>query len=96
MNLASTAIIEQELIQYGFAGMSMVLIGIIVWLITKLIEVIQKNNSVIAKLIDTIKSQDESHKKTETKIDDLIKVINKHNELFLVRPCMLQHKATEK
>lgn len=42
-------ILNNPIIQYGFAGMCAVLLGIVVWLIQKLLDVIKENNSVIAK-----------------------------------------------
>ena len=46
----------QPVIQYGFAGMSVVLLGIIVWLIGKLLAVLKENNTVISHNTEAIRS----------------------------------------
>lgn len=40
--------------QYAFAGFCAVLLGIIVWLITQLLRVIDRNNQIISKLSETL------------------------------------------
>ena len=61
------SIIDKDYIQYGFAGFAIILLGILVWLIKErnssdkesqkqLITVIEKNNSVLAKLIDVLRA----------------------------------------
>lgn len=65
--MIASSILEQEYIQYGFAGFSFILLGIVIWLIAlmlkngkeqndKLVTVIEKSNSWTAKLIDAIKA----------------------------------------
>jgi hypothetical protein len=46
---APANILTDPIIQYGFAGMCAVLLGIVVWLIQKLLDVIRENNKIIAE-----------------------------------------------
>lgn len=73
-----TEILTNPTVQYGFAGMCAALLGIIVWLIQKLLDVIDKNNNVIAEhtkllssfsktLTDTIDLQVELKDKLNTR-----------------------------
>jgi len=41
--------LSNPVIQYGFAGMCVVLLGIVVWLIQKLLDVIKDNNRIISE-----------------------------------------------
>ena len=43
------------IVQWGFAGLSVVLIGIIVWLINKLMQLLEKTNGIIAQNTDAIR-----------------------------------------
>jgi hypothetical protein len=45
----SSLTIMTPLLQYGFAGMCIILIGIIIWLISKLLGVLEKTNNIIAE-----------------------------------------------
>lgn len=53
MEAAAPALMT-PLIQYGFAGFSVILLGIIVWLIGRLLQTLQRNIEVIAHNTDTI------------------------------------------
>ena len=41
-------------IQYGFAGFSVILLGILIWLIRELLFILRTNNKVIAKNTEAI------------------------------------------
>ena len=47
--------ILNPIIQYGFAGMCAVLLAILVWLINKLLGILDKNNQIIAANTEAIK-----------------------------------------
>jgi hypothetical protein len=61
----------QPIIQYGFAGMCVVLLGILVWLISKLLAILEKTNQVIAANTDAIKVVDTHASETMTLLKDL-------------------------
>ena len=42
-------------LQYGFLGFSVVLLGVVIWLIRKLLEVLEANNKIIAANTEAIK-----------------------------------------
>ena len=63
--------IMQPIIQYGFAGMCVVLLGILVWLISKLLAILEKTNAVIAANTDAIKTVDSHTSESITLLKDL-------------------------
>ena len=54
------SIIDNGLIQLGFAGFSVILMVFIVWLVKQLLEVLKNNSRVMAKLRETINDVKES------------------------------------
>jgi len=68
-------------IQYGFAGFCFVLLGIIVWLIRNLLQVLKANNDVISENTGAIREL----AKTVTEMALLQR--NIHDRL-LARPCI--------
>ena len=63
--------IMQPIIQYGFAGMCAVLLVILVWLISKLLAILEKNNTVIAANTEAIKIVDIHASETITLLKDV-------------------------
>ncbi|OHB56126.1 MAG: hypothetical protein A2Y07_01245 [Planctomycetes bacterium GWF2_50_10] len=63
--------IMQPIIQYGFAGMCGILLGILVWLISKLLAILEKTNSVIAANTEAIKIVEGHTSETITLLKDL-------------------------
>lgn len=61
----------QPIIQYGFAGMCVVLLGILVWLISKLLAILEKTNQVIAANTEAIKVVDSHASETFAMLKDL-------------------------
>ena len=70
-------------IQFGFAGFSIVLVGIIVWLIKRLLAILQQTNDIIAANTNAIC---EVGKMTKVQ-SELVRTV--HDQL-LSRPCLLQ------
>lgn len=68
-------------IQYGFAGFCVVLIGIIVWLIGRLLQVLNDNNNIISANTMAIR---EVAKNSADARDVAIEA----KELLLQRPCV--------
>jgi len=81
-------LITEAYIQYGFAGLSFILIGIIVWMITQLISVINNNNKVLAKLHDTANSSIEADEKLREAIKETKDEIRGFKDELLKRPCI--------
>jgi len=81
------SILNNELIQFGFAGFGLLQLGVIVWLIKQLISVLTKNNSIIAKHTDVM-----------GKLDEHIQVGNQEtrglSDLLKTRPC-IRHRSND-
>jgi len=67
--------------QYGFAGLCFVLIGVICWLAKQILAVLKETNEVIAKNSATIDKLHTSTSRVET-------AINKLRDELLKRPCL--------
>jgi hypothetical protein len=63
--------ILNPIIQYGFAGMCAVLLGILVWLISKLLAILDKTNEVIAANTEAIKIVDSHASETMSLLKDV-------------------------
>ncbi|HBG77487.1 MAG TPA: hypothetical protein DDW84_01375 [Phycisphaerales bacterium] len=77
--------IMTPLIQLGFAGLCIILLGILVWVIRELIKVLKETNAVIAGNTQAIQSVDKNAK------DALDVSIELKNDL-LQRPCIAKFK----
>lgn len=75
----------EPMMQYGFAGMSAVLISIIVWLIGKLLKLLQQTNAIIAANTEAIRGVDERTR-------DELKLMRDLREKILARPCIAKEE----
>lgn len=73
------------IIQYGFAGFSLILLGVLIWLVRELLAVMKENNRVIAANTLAIAAVD---KHSSDALDVVIEVKDK----LLERPCMAKFK----
>jgi len=85
MNEQITTNLMTPIMQYGFAGFSVILLGILIWLVRELLKVLKENNKVIATNTAAIVQVDEHAKNT------LAVSIECKNEL-LKRPCIAKFK----
>lgn len=69
-------------LQYGFAGFSLILVGVIVWLIRQLLRVLSQNNRVISNNTAAIVAVT---KDTEATKDE----VRRLRELLMTRTCVL-------
>lgn len=76
-----TSVIMSPLIQYGFAGFSLILLAVLIWLIRELLSVLKENNRVIAENTQAIKAVGKSS------LDTFGMMIEIKDEL-LKRPCI--------
>jgi len=76
-----TSVIMSPLIQYGFAGFSLILLAVLIWLIRELLSVLKENNRVIAENSQAIKSVDKSTK-------DTFGIMIEIKDQLLTRPCI--------
>jgi hypothetical protein len=63
--------IFSPVIQYGFAGMCAILLAILVWLINKLLTILDKTNDVIAANTEAIKIVDAHMNETMSLLKDI-------------------------
>lgn len=73
--------VAAPIIQYGFAGFCIVLIFIIVWLINRLLTVLEKTNEVISRNTETIA-------RVLTSSADMMKILRSTHDRLLSRPCL--------
>lgn len=73
--------IAQPVIQYGFLGFSAVLLGVVIWLIRKLLTVLDANTRVIQANTDAIRDL--------TKMtSDLLRLNRSLHDKVISRPCI--------
>jgi len=76
------------IVQFGFAGLSVILLVILVWLIRELLQVLKENNRVIAVNTQAIQRVDEHSSNT---LEVAIECRNK----LLQRPCIAKFNVQE-
>jgi len=76
-------LLNSPAIQYGFAGFSFILVGIIVWLISKLLTLLTKTNEIIAHNTKAIES-------IGRETSDLLFLNREIHDKLLSRPCIAQ------
>ncbi len=80
-----SSIASSPLIQLGFAGLCLILLAIIVWLIRQLLQVIERNNQVISQMTEVIRDVDEHIHANGRVMDDL-------RDRLLARPCIRRER----
>ena len=73
--------ITQPIVQYGFVGFAAVLLGIVVWLIQKLLAVLDANNRIIAANTEAIRD-------LTGMTADLLKLSRSLHDKIISRPCI--------
>ncbi len=68
-------------LQYGFAGFSLLLTAIIVWLIRRLLAVLDANNQIIADNTSAIRD-------IATTTSDEMRLVRSLHDKILARPCI--------
>ncbi|MBI5725020.1 MAG: hypothetical protein HZA50_13750 [Planctomycetes bacterium] len=74
-------IITQPVVQYGFLGFSAVLLGVVVWLIRRLLELLHMNNHIIAANTEAIRD-------LTCMTSDLLKLNRSLHDKIISRPCI--------
>ena len=75
------SIIMQPIVQYGFLGFSAVLLGIVVWLITRLLRVLEGTSPITA-------ASTEASKEQTRMIADLLNLNRSLHDKIISRPCI--------
>jgi len=79
--MSDSSVIMSPLIQYGFAGFSIVLLAVLIWLIRELLSVLKESNKVIAENTQAIK-----YVGTVTK--NTFEIMVEVKDELLKRPCI--------
>jgi hypothetical protein len=77
----------QPLVQYGFIGLSAVLLGLVVWLINKLLDVLESANVIIAANTKAISD-------LTTMTSDLMKLNRSLHDKLISRPCIARKEIS--
>ena len=75
-------------LQYGFAGFSLILVGVIVWLIRQLLRVLNQNNKVISGNTAAIVAVTRDTQETKTEVRQL-------REELMKRTCLLTRQQLQ-
>lgn len=78
-------VLLEPVVQYGFLGFSVVLLGVVIWLIRKLLMVLDRNNEVITANTQAV----ENLCKTSA---ELMKLNREVHDKLLARPCIAREK----
>lgn len=80
-----TDLLLTPIVQYGFLGFSVVLLGIVIWLISRLLEVMAENNRVLADHATAIRE-------LMRVVSDLQRDHRKLYDKMLSRPCIAREE----
>ena len=75
----------QPVIQYGFLGFSAVLLGVVIWLIKRLLAVLEANNRIIAANTEAIGD-------LTAMTRDLLKLNRSLHDKVISRPCIAREE----
>ena len=76
----------QPVVQYGFLGFSVVLLGVVIWLICKLLDVLAANNRIIAANTEAIRD-------LTNMTADLLKLNRSLHDKIISRPCIAREES---
>ncbi len=74
-------LVTEPIIQYGFMGFSAVLLGVVIWLIRRLLGVLEANNSIIAANTRAISD-------LTSMTRDLLQINRSLHDKIISRPCI--------
>jgi len=75
----------QPIVQYGFLGFSGVLLGVVIWLITKLLKALEASNQVVIANTAAIQQLIEM-------TSDLLKLNRSLHDKIISRPCIAREE----
>jgi hypothetical protein len=79
-------LITQPIVQYGFLGFSAVLLAVVIWLIRRLLELLDANNRIIAANTEAIRD-------LATMTADLLKLNRSLHDKIISRPCIAREEG---
>ena len=81
----TTQILSNPVIQYGFAGLCLILLGFLAWLVKRLLGVLEQTTAVIkdnTQIIGTLKEES----------DEVRTILGDVRDRLLARPCIAKGK----
>jgi len=78
----------QPVVQYGFLGFSAVLLGVVIWLIRRLLGVLEANNRVISANTEAIRD-------LMRMTGDLMTINRSLHDKIISRPCIAAKERTD-
>ena len=78
--------VVQVIVQYGFVGFSAVLLWVVIWLIKKLLVVLERNSEVIARNTDAIRD-------LTSQTCDQLKLNRSLHDKIISRPCIAREEG---
>ena len=79
--METSELLLQPVIQYGFLGFSVVLLGVVIWLIKRLLAVLEATNRIIAANTEAIND-------LTALTTDLLALNRSVHDKLLARPCI--------
>ena len=79
--METTELFLQPVVQYGFLGFSAVLLGVVIWLIRRLLGVLEATNRIIAANTEAIKD-------VTALTSELLTLNRQVHDKLLARPCI--------
>jgi len=76
----------QPVVQYGFLGFSAVLLAVVVWLVRRMLAVLEQNNRVIEAMIDAVQRQTAA-------TEELSRAHRELRDKIIARPCIAAGEA---
>jgi hypothetical protein len=95
MDDSAANILLSPIFQYGFAGMSGVLLLILWWLISRLLALLKETNGIIAANTTAILNVGSTTAEVKAMTGDELKLMRIVNERLLARPCIARPSSTE-
>ena len=79
-------VILEPIVQYGFLGFSAVLLGVVVWLIRKLMDVLDANGKIIA-------ANTKAMSENTSMVSDLLALNRSLHDKLISRPCIAKKET---
>lgn len=83
--MEETKLFFEPIVQTGFLGFSVILLGIVVWLVKKLMSVIDHNSTVISECTQAIREVADQSR-------DELTLLRSINDKLLSRPCIAKRE----
>jgi len=81
-------LILQPIVRFGFVGFSAVLLGVVIWLIKRLLVVLGRNTEVIARNTEAIRD-------LSSMTSDLLKLSRSLHDKLISRPCIARDEQSK-